>query len=454
MSAQVRLSLKWINLDQIGEKTLGTPLKTIDGIKAWCVQSRSKMSISAGVSVTGVSISEVRWLFGRLVDQIKALYPIGQVQFSRGRAASLDVYEALALDLTSRYPDIKLSGLGVRVEETKRLACLEAGYRQWVDEDPTLRTSLQIAEDILNYATTTDSVDALVLTETELKTEGLHLHLAVGGASKKSPPRLVIATYGDPTPDNAPLMLVGKGITFDSGGINVKPYTSFVSMMKNDMGGAALAWHLFKGLVASDFPQPVVCVIPTCENPIGEEAMRPGSVVTGHRGVSVRIDHTDAEGRLILADAISWASETYQPTEVITFATLTTSALNSYGPFATPVHFANERLQQQLHKASNRCGEDLHFFPSRVWHREANKDHEAELRNTGRLSGHASAGAGSRNAAHFLRFFTDAPLTHLDIFASTWDWSGQSPAGTRSGATGTPLRTLLNGLNAYAHSKI
>ena len=136
----------------------------------------------------------------------------------------------------------------------------------------------------MSYAKSTEGVEAFVLDENELKVEGLNLHLTVGGASKVSPPRLVIATYGNPSRDTAPLMLVGKGITFDTGGINVKPYTSFVSMMKNDMGGAALAWHLFQGLVGSDFPKPLVCVIPTCENPVGEDAMRPGSLVTGHRG--------------------------------------------------------------------------------------------------------------------------------------------------------------------------
>ena len=176
--------------------------------------------------------------------------------------------------------------------------------------------------------------------------------------------------------------------------------------------------------------------------------MRPGSVVTGHRGVSVRIDHTDAEGRLILADALSWASDKYQPKEIITFATLTTAALVAYGPFSTPVHFASPLLKKCLQSASETHGEDLHFFPTRVWHREANRDYEADVKNTGRLSGNARRGAGSRNAGHFLRFFTDAPLTHLDIFASTWDWSGQA-AGTRNGATGSPLRTVLSGLLKY-----
>ena len=450
MSEQLTLSIKWLSSEVITALETGTPLKVLEGLEARLTMTKTQIKVHVGLSHPEVSISEARWLFGRLLDHVKSLYPLTSVKMGRGRGVDSALFESIALDIASRYPDAQINGLGAKGDQLKRLACLEAGYRQWVNEDPLIRTSLQITDDVLSYAASTEGVEAYVLDDEQLRAEGLHLHLAVGGASKVSPPRLVVATYGDPSPNIAPLMLVGKGITFDSGGINVKPYASYVSMMKNDMGGSALAWHLFQGLVANEFPQPVVCVLPTCENPIGEEAMRPGSVVTGHRGVSVRIDHTDAEGRLILADALSWASERYQPTEVITFATLTTSALNSYGPFATPVHFATEQLEKSLSRASKRCGEDLHFFPYRAWHREANRDHEADLRNTARLPGNASAGAGSRNAAHFLRFFTDAPLTHLDIFASTWDWSGQAAAGTRSGATGSPLRTLLTGLIDYA----
>lgn len=464
MSEAVQLNVIWAQQrPHTPGQSDGVPLKTIDGISAYSAhrlhtgddgETCPIVEVTAWLDEIALSVSESRWLFGRLIDHLGGLYQIDGVVLRREDSETDSetesaVYRALALDLISRYPTTRVHGITHDEERLRELSCLEAGYRGWVDEDPTTRTSGQIAADVLSFADAHDGVEAFVLEGDELEQENLNLLRAVGGASKLSPPRLVVATYGDPTLDTAPLMLVGKGITFDSGGINVKPYESFVSMMKNDMGGAALAWHLFKGLVASDFPQPLVVAIPTCENPVGEDAMRPGSVVTGHRGVSVRIDHTDAEGRLILADALSWASERYQPTEIITFATLTTAALRSYGPLATPIHFAAPELEASLREASDRCGEDVHFFPQRVWHREANRDHEAQVRNTGRLAGHASIGAGSRNAAHFLRFFTDAPLTHLDIFASTWDWSGQGPAGSRHGATGSPFRTLLTGLRAY-----
>jgi len=429
----------------------GEPLKTLSGLRAGIRVQEGVLSLE--LSPEASAVSEARWLIGRALDALKATFPVGDASLSLGNGADPQLGRALALDLLSRFDRVELLGEGLSDPTLTMTASLEAGYRDWVNEDPTIRTSLKIAEDVLSFCQAHEELEAYVLSEDELKANNMNLMLAVGGASRRSPPRLVVATYGDPSPDAPPLMLVGKGITFDSGGINVKPYESFVSMMKNDMGGAALAWHLFKGLVERDFPQPVVVVIPTCENPIGEEAMRPGSVITGHRGLSVRVDHTDAEGRLILADALSWASERYQPSEILTFATLTTAALNSYGPYSTPVHFASPALQSALDEASGRVGQDLEFYPYRAWHTEANRDHEADLKNTGRLPGNASKGAGSRNAAHFLRFFTDAPLTHLDIFASTWDWSAQSPQGTKHGATGAPLRALLSGLMSYSEAR-
>lgn len=217
-------------------------------------------------------------------------------------------------------------------------------------------------------------------------------------------------------------------------------------MMKNDMAGSALAWWLFRGLVELGMTRPLIVVLPTCENSVGEDAMRPGALVKSYRGHMVRVDHTDAEGRLALADGLAYAADRYKPDQVICFATLTTAALIAYGPYATPVHFAQADLRQRMSDMSDRTGEDLHFFEPRIWHFEANRDPEADLKNTARLPGHASRSAGSRNAAHFLQHFTDVPLVHLDIFASTWNWAGDAP-GSDYGATGAPMRTLLQVLS-------
>jgi len=370
---------------------------------------------------------------------------IGAVRLRPGDGVDDDTALTLALDRRLAHgEDFQWAGSSSLSGRLDRLGDGLQLYKGWVDEDPALRTSVRIAQDVRSWGESRGDVDVEVFEEARLQELGMNLLLAVGGASPSSPPRLVIARYkpNDPRP---PRMLLGKGITFDTGGINVKPYESFVSMMKNDMGGAALAWSLFKSLVELGVDEPLLLVLPTCENAVGENAMRPGALVKSYRGHTVRIDHTDAEGRLVLADGLAYASEVHQPRQVICFATLTTAALIAYGPYATPVHFADADLQERLTTAAERMGEDLHFMPGRIWHLEANRDEEGDLKNTARLPGHATRAAGSRNAAHFLRHFTDVPLVHLDIFASTWNWAGDAP-GIRHGATGAPLRTLITAL--------
>lgn len=404
----------------------------------------------------GLAHAEQRWVVDRAIRRVRRAASIGAVTLHAAEGLDADLRLTLALDLVQTFGErVDASAAGVDADELGRVSTLVGGYRRWVNEDPAVRTSVAIAADVQAWARGRTDVQTEILAEQALRDEGCGLLLAVGGASVDSPPRLVLARYQPDggRADEPPLLLCGKGITFDTGGINVKPYASFVSMMKNDMGGAALAYWLFRGLVEAGVPYPVALAIPTCENAIGEKAMRPGALVKGHRGLTVRVDHTDAEGRLALADALSLAGQRYQPAGVMTFATLTTAALRAYGPYATPVHFADAALERQLTAASAAMGEDLHFLPGRLWHREANRDAEADLRNTGRLPGHASIGAGSRNAGHFLRFFSDAPLVHLDIFASTWNWAGDAP-GVDHGATGAPLRTLLRALETLTDAPI
>lgn len=394
-----------------------------------------------------LACSEIRYVVDQAVKKVGGLVSLDSASL-KGPEMDSDHLFTIAMDLHHRFSGkVSLPG-NVELQQSMAISAkAEDLYRAWVNEDPSTRTSIAIAADLCQWAENVDEVEMEVLQEEELQAKGLRLLLAVGGASEESPPRLAIAHYRPEGSSDAPLAIVGKGVTFDTGGINVKPYASFVSMMKNDMGGAAIAVALFQALVESGYNKPLLLVVPTCENAVGEKAMRPGAVVESYSGKKVRIDHTDAEGRLILADALAYAGDNYSPSEFLCFATLTTSALNSYGPFATPVHFADDTRQAAIADAGEALGEDFHFFPKRVWHSIANEDKEADLRNTARLPGHASAGAGSRNAAHFLLEFAGAPLCHFDIFASTWNWSGEAP-GAGYGATGAPLRSVLRALLA------
>jgi leucyl aminopeptidase len=389
---------------------------------------------------------ELRYVIDQALRSLSGLVSLGETVLSAADVPD-ETLLTVALDLHHRTKGrVKIPENAEMQAAMERIGRAEDLYRAWVNEDPSTRTSIAIASDVSAWAASQDQVSVEVLDEPSLREKGLNLLVAVGSASESSPPRLVLAEYRPQGASGAPLAIVGKGVTFDTGGINVKPYASFVSMMKNDMGGAALAVSLFQSLVESGYPKPLLLVVPTCENAVGENAMRPGAVVKSYAGKTVRIDHTDAEGRLILADGIAYAGEKFEPHSFLCFATLTTSALNSYGPFATPVHFADDAMQARIEKAGDEMGEDFHFFPERLWHTLANHDKEADLRNTARLNGNASAGAGSRNAAHFLLQFANAPLTHFDIFASTWNWSGEAP-GVGYGATGAPLRTLISALS-------
>ncbi|MEC9073500.1 MAG: hypothetical protein VX938_14000 [Myxococcota bacterium] len=421
----------------------GSPLTTL-GTSRGVLESVDG-GLRATVSLHEGARTEQRWVFDQLCRKVTGALDSGEVRFRPGEGLDKNTALTLALDRRLAHgEDFVWEGPSSLAGQLQRIGGGIDVYKGWVDEDPAIRTSIRIAEDVSAWGETQDQVEVDVYEENRLAELGMNLLLAVGGASPSSPPRLVMARYkpDDPRP---PRMLLGKGITFDTGGINVKPYESFVSMMKNDMGGAALAWSLFKTLVEMGVDEPLLLVLPTCENAVGENAMRPGSLVKSYRGHTVRIDHTDAEGRLVLADGLAYASDLHRPGQVICFATLTTAALIAYGPYATPVHFANPDLRDRLIQASERMGEDLHFMPGRIWHLEANRDEEGDLKNTARLPGHANRSAGSRNAAHFLRHFTDAPLVHLDIFASTWNWAGDAP-GVRHGATGAPLRTLIAAL--------
>ncbi len=427
-----------------GELPASAPVSATGGARAGIRMSDEGADLY--VAVPDRPLAEIRWIVDRVIRGLTGLAKLGSASIMSAGPLDDDGAITLALDLHHRFEGRVDVAARPGIEDTvRRIGAREDEYRAWVDEDPSLRTSHAIARDVEALADRHDHVEAEIFDEAALEERGLRLLLAVGAGSEASPSRLAIARYRPEGASGSPLVLLGKGITFDTGGINVKPYEAFVSTMKNDMGGAALAYSLFRALVERGYPRPVSLVLPACENAIGPRSMRPGELVKSYRGHTVRVDHTDAEGRLILADALAYATDVEKPEKVLSFATLTTAALISYGPYATPVHFADAALEDSLRRASERTGEDLHFFPERVWHLEANRDREADLRNTARLPGDASRGAGSRNAAHFLKHFTDTPLVHFDIFASTWNWSGEAP-GAGYGATGAPLRTLIRAL--------
>ncbi|MEY4430666.1 MAG: hypothetical protein RLZZ533_602, partial [Cyanobacteriota bacterium] len=234
------------------------------------------------------------------------------------------------------------------------------------------------------------------------------------------------------------LVLVGKGLTFDSGGYNLKTAGSQIEMMKYDMGGSAAVLGAMRA-IAELKPQGVEVhmVVAACENMISGGAIHPGAIVTASNGKTIEINNTDAEGRLTLADALVYACK-LEPDAVVDLATLTGACVIALGEEIAGLWSPSDALAQGLLEAGAQGGENLWRMPLRASYREGLKSGLADMKNTGPRPG------GSITAALFLQDFVEpsVPWAHLDIAGTVWSDKGRGldPAG----ATGFGVRTLVN----------
>jgi leucyl aminopeptidase len=274
--------------------------------------------------------------------------------------------------------------------------------------------------------------------DAQLAKEGFGGILAVGRASA-TPPRFVQIEYV-PRDRKAPhVVLVGKGITFDSGGLSIKPGEAMVTM-KRDMTGAAVVAATLGALRALDCPVRVTGLLPIAENSIGGDAMRPGDVITHWGGRTTEVTNTDAEGRLVLADALQYAATTLQPDLLVDVATLTGGikvalGLNLGGYFAS-----DEAAAARLEEASRASGE-------RLWRMPLSEEYEFLLSSKVADADNAPGRAPAITAALFLQHFTGGlPWVHLDI-ASVGDAPSDRGEWT-AGPTGFGVRLLLHWLGS------
>jgi leucyl aminopeptidase len=250
-----------------------------------------------------------------------------------------------------------------------------------------------------------------VLGPAELRTEGMGALLAVAQGSVQEPRFIVLDYRGGG--DAAPVVLVGKGITFDSGGISIKPAAS-MEEMKYDMSGAAAVLGTFDVLGRLRPKLNVVGLIPTTENLPSGTAVKPGDVIKSHFGKSIEIINTDAEGRLILCDALSYARR-YKPAAVIDAATLTGAVVIALGNQASAVMGNDDPLAAEVREAGERAGERC--WPLPLWdeYRDLVKSDIADVKNSG------GRGAGSIAGGWFLREFVEGfPWVHLDIAGTAY----------------------------------
>ena len=268
-----------------------------------------------------------------------------------------------------------------------------------------------------------------VLERKDMERLGMGALLAVARASHQ-PPKLIVLRYSGAAKGKKPLALVGKGITFDTGGISLKP-AGEMDEMKYDMSGAASVLGAIRALAAMKAPVNVVGVIPTCENMPGGAASRPGDVVTSMSGQTVEILNTDAEGRLILCDALTYAAR-YQPETVIDVATLTGACVIALGHVATGLFANDQKLADEIREAADDAWD-------RVWQMPLWDDYQEQLRSN--FADFANIGGrpgGSITAACFLsRFTRELRWAHLDIAGTAWK------SGREKGSTGRPVPLLV-----------
>jgi leucyl aminopeptidase len=273
-------------------------------------------------------------------------------------------------------------------------------------------------------------LECQILERDEMAALGMHSLLAVAKGSQQ-PPKLIVLQYKGGKNDDQPVVLVGKGITFDSGGISLKPAPE-MDEMKYDMCGAAGVLGTIKAAALMKLPINLTVIVPTAENMPGGAATRPGDIVTSMSGQTIEILNTDAEGRLVLCDALTYAAR-FQPETVIDVATLTGACVIALGHIATGLFANNEALARELVHAGDEAHDRAWQMPLWDDYQELLKSPFADMANIGGRWG------GSITAACFLARFTKKYVwAHLDIAGTAWK------SGTDKGATGRPVPLLMH----------
>ena len=274
-------------------------------------------------------------------------------------------------------------------------------------------------------------VKVTIFDENALQKNNMSAILAVGRGSAR-PPRLVIAHWQGS--QQAPLAIIGKGITFDTGGYNLKTQADSIIRMTSDMAGAAAALGTIKALALQKAPVNVVAVMAMAENMVSDKAMLPGDVLKSAAGLTIQVTNTDAEGRLVLADALWYANKEFQPRAMVDIATLTGAKVGAVGTYYAGLFSQQQSLVDQLTLAGEKVNEPLWRLPLGPQFGDEIKSDIADLKNTG-------SSTGASTAAWFLKQFAgDTPWAHLDIAGNALSRTDKEV--NTKGATGYGVRLL------------
>lgn len=358
-------------------------------------------------------------------------------------------YDRWLTDVSDRHEDPRWLALLLTddhvpdaVRDAARLAEAEAAglclARDLANGPANVITPSAFAEEAMKLADR-HGMTCRVMGPADLEAEGMGAFLAVARGSRQEPRFVTLEYVPAGVGDRKPAVLVGKGITFDSGGISLKP-SAGMAEMKGDMSGAAAVLGVFEALgqiAPGRVPsRPVVGLMPCTENMPGGNAGHPGDIVISRSGKSIEITNTDAEGRLILADALTYGQDTWDPDLLIDIATLTGACAVALGKDAAGLFCGDDDFAARLYDAGSRLGERSWRLPIWETSREAMKSAVADMLNSGPREG------GALHAAWFLRQFVRPGVrwAHLDIAAAD---NADSPVNAK-GASGFGVRTLLD----------
>ena len=329
------------------------------------------------------------------------------------------------------------SNAGELQDSFERAVAVSTGVelaKEWANRPANHATPALLAKAAEALAAKHGKIRCEVLGPKEVGKLGMGAFLAVAQGSEE-PLRFIVLKYSGAAKAVAPTVLVGKGITFDSGGISIKPAAE-MDEMKYDMSGAASVLGVFRALAELKPAINVVGLIPSCENLLNGRAVKPGDVVTSMSGQTIEILNTDAEGRLVLCDALTYA-ERFKPRAVVDIATLTGACVVALGGVRSGLFSPNQELANAL-RAAGEAAQDLCWeMPLDEEYGEGLKSRFADVANVaGRAGGAVSA------AKYLQRFTAKYPWAHLDIAGTAWK------SGAAKGATGRPVGLLVEYLLA------
>ena len=357
---------------------------------------------------------------------------LGSYQFTAYRSDALPRKEVAAMTiLTPQKSHLAHVSEGIR----RGLATAEATVfvRDLCNHPSNVMTPTRIANEAKTVAKGT-GVSLKILEQKEMERLGMGALLGVAKGSHEPPKFIILQYQGAKKKGDPPVVLVGKTITFDTGGISLKPAEN-MEQMKADMTGGAEVLATIRAAARLKLPLNLISILPVAENMPGGRAMRPGDVVTTLSGKTVEVQNTDAEGRLILSDGLAYATR-FKPAALIDIATLTGACVVALGQFAIGMFGTDDSLKESMRKAGLRAGERVWEMPLWDEYFEQLKSDVADMRNIG------GRGGGMITAALFLsKFVGDYPWVHLDI-AST-DWSERERAYIPKGPTGIGTRLLI-----------